>query len=73
MAEECCRGRLVSVTEGGYDLQALAASLDAIIEAHAAAAVSARVSGPASGSQLPNAASAALADVRPIHAPFWTL
>jgi acetoin utilization deacetylase AcuC-like enzyme len=33
VAEECCRGRLVAVTEGGYDLQALAASLDATIEA----------------------------------------
>ena len=30
---------IVSVTEGGYDLQALAASLDAIIDAHAAAVV----------------------------------
>lgn len=33
VAEECCRGRLVAVTEGGYDLQALAASLDAAIGA----------------------------------------
>lgn len=27
VADECCRGRLVAVTEGGYDLPALAASL----------------------------------------------
>jgi len=33
VAEECCRGRIVAVTEGGYDLQALAASLDAAIGA----------------------------------------
>jgi acetoin utilization deacetylase AcuC-like enzyme len=33
VAEECCRGRVVAVTEGGYDLQALAASLDSTIEA----------------------------------------
>jgi acetoin utilization deacetylase AcuC-like enzyme len=33
VAEECCRGRIVAVTEGGYDLQALAASLDSTIEA----------------------------------------
>ena len=33
MAEECCEGRIAAVTEGGYDLQALAASLDAAIEA----------------------------------------
>jgi acetoin utilization deacetylase AcuC-like enzyme len=32
VAEECCRGRIVCVTEGGYDLRALAASLDATID-----------------------------------------
>jgi len=32
VAEECCRGRLVAVTEGGYDLQALAASIDGVVE-----------------------------------------
>jgi acetoin utilization deacetylase AcuC-like enzyme len=32
VADECCRGRVVAVTEGGYDLQALAASLDAAID-----------------------------------------
>ena len=31
VAEECCRGRIVVVTEGGYDLHALAASLDAVV------------------------------------------
>jgi acetoin utilization deacetylase AcuC-like enzyme len=30
VAEECCDGRIVLVTEGGYDLQALAASIDAV-------------------------------------------
>ena len=29
VADECCGGRIVSVPEGGYDLEALAASLDA--------------------------------------------
>jgi acetoin utilization deacetylase AcuC-like enzyme len=33
VAEECCLGRVVAVTEGGYDLQAFAASLDAAIDA----------------------------------------
>jgi acetoin utilization deacetylase AcuC-like enzyme len=33
VAEEVCRGRLVLVTEGGYDLQALAASLDETVTA----------------------------------------
>jgi acetoin utilization deacetylase AcuC-like enzyme len=32
VAEDCCRGRIVALTEGGYDLEALAASLDATIE-----------------------------------------
>jgi acetoin utilization deacetylase AcuC-like enzyme len=32
VAEACCAGRLVLVTEGGYDLHALAASIDACIE-----------------------------------------
>src|SRR5215471_14340448 len=31
VAEECCRGRLVAVTEGGYDLEGLGTSLDAAI------------------------------------------
>ena len=33
VADACCRGRMVLVTEGGYDLQALAASIDAVVEA----------------------------------------
>jgi acetoin utilization deacetylase AcuC-like enzyme len=32
VAAECCDGRMVLVTEGGYDLQALAACLDAVVE-----------------------------------------
>ena len=32
VAEECCRGRLVAAVEGGYDLGALAGSLDGAIE-----------------------------------------
>jgi acetoin utilization deacetylase AcuC-like enzyme len=33
VAEECCRGRMVLVTEGGYDLRAFAASLDGVVQA----------------------------------------
>ena len=33
IAEECCSGRIALVTEGGYDLRALAASLDAAVQA----------------------------------------
>ena len=32
LADECCEGRIALVTEGGYDLQALAASLEAVID-----------------------------------------
>jgi acetoin utilization deacetylase AcuC-like enzyme len=36
VAEETCEGRMVLVTEGGYDLPALGASLDATVQALAA-------------------------------------
>ena len=36
-AEECCDGRIALVTEGGYDLRALAASLNAAVSALAGA------------------------------------
>jgi len=32
VAEECCKGRMALVTEGGYDLQALDASLEAVVQ-----------------------------------------
>jgi acetoin utilization deacetylase AcuC-like enzyme len=32
VADECSRGRIVCVTEGGYDLHALTASIDAVLE-----------------------------------------
>jgi acetoin utilization deacetylase AcuC-like enzyme len=71
IAEDCCRGRFVSVTEGGYDLQALAGSLDAVIEAHEAPTGS-PAAWPKSGIE-PSRAVTALAEVRPILAPFWTV
>jgi acetoin utilization deacetylase AcuC-like enzyme len=37
VAEECCGGRVALVTEGGYDLQALAASLESVVDVLAAA------------------------------------
>jgi acetoin utilization deacetylase AcuC-like enzyme len=70
VAEECCRGRIVSVTEGGYDLHALGASLDAIIAAHGGEAAAAQW--PSSGI-APSRGEAAVARVRPVLAPFWTL
>jgi acetoin utilization deacetylase AcuC-like enzyme len=70
VAEECCRGRIVSVTEGGYDLQALAASLDAVIGEHAAPAAPA--TWPSSGIAS-SRGEAAVAELRPLLAPFWTI
>ena len=32
VAEECCRGRIVAVTEGGYDLEGLGTSLDGAVD-----------------------------------------
>jgi acetoin utilization deacetylase AcuC-like enzyme len=72
VAEECCRGRIVSVTEGGYDLKALAASLDAVIEGHAAPAAASAIVWPSSGLASERGA-AAVHRVRPALAPFWTI
>jgi acetoin utilization deacetylase AcuC-like enzyme len=36
VAEDCCAGRIAVVTEGGYDLQALGASLESVVETLAA-------------------------------------
>jgi len=70
VAEECCRGRIVAVTEGGYDLHALGSSLDAVITAHGGEAAPAQW--PSSGI-APSRGEAAVARVRPVLAPFWTL
>ena len=72
VADACCRGRIVSVTEGGYDLRALAASLDAVIEAHAGAKPPSPVVWPKSGIAATRGA-AAIAELRPILSPFWTI
>ena len=63
LADECCRGRMVAVVEGGYDLSALAGSLDAAIEALNGAAAPWPESGIASsrGQDGVEAARAALA------------
>jgi acetoin utilization deacetylase AcuC-like enzyme len=70
VAEECCRGRIVAVTEGGYDLQALAASLDAVIGALSASPAPARW--PASGIAS-DRGRVSVAAVRPVLVPFWRL
>jgi len=70
VAEECCRGRMVVVTEGGYNLEALAASLDLVISTLAASP--AAPLWPSSGIASTRGA-ATVEKVRPVLAPFWTL
>jgi acetoin utilization deacetylase AcuC-like enzyme len=68
VAEECCRGRIVAITEGGYDLHALAASLDSAIDA---------VQGPIGEPRWPRSGIAssrgreAVEACRRAHAAFW--
>jgi acetoin utilization deacetylase AcuC-like enzyme len=69
VADECCEGRLVLATEGGYDLQALAASLDVSIGALAAPAAEVRWPSGAYGTERGRAASKA---ARLALERFWT-
>jgi acetoin utilization deacetylase AcuC-like enzyme len=70
VADECCRGRIAAVVEGGYDLHALAGSLDAVIET---------LHGPSSPAAWPasgiasNRGRESIAAVRRVLAPFWTI
>jgi acetoin utilization deacetylase AcuC-like enzyme len=70
VAEECCDGRIVMVTEGGYDLHALAGSLECAIQA--LAAPDAEVRWPTSEAASDRGRRAAAA-VKPALAAFWTL
>jgi acetoin utilization deacetylase AcuC-like enzyme len=70
VADECCRGRIVAAVEGGYDLQALGASLDAAIESLSGEAP--RAPWPSSGIASTRG-QASLAALRPCMAPYWTL
>jgi acetoin utilization deacetylase AcuC-like enzyme len=71
VAEECCRGRIVAVTEGGYDLKAFAASLDGAVEAlHAGDGALAEAQWPLSG--VPSRrGTASVAHARSALRPFW--
>ena len=70
VADECCQGRLVAVTEGGYDLKALAASLRSVVDV---------LDGSTALDDLPvprgdtRRADATLAAVRPHLGKFWTI
>ena len=71
VADQCCDGRLALVTEGGYDLSALAGSLDAVVQTLAGPSTAAVWPGPdptpsTRGRDAAGSAKRALA-------PFWKL
>jgi acetoin utilization deacetylase AcuC-like enzyme len=66
LAARCCDGRLVVVSEGGYDLQALSDGLETTLELlEQAAHVPAPVHGDSARGRE------ALEQVRSVHKPFW--
>jgi acetoin utilization deacetylase AcuC-like enzyme len=70
LAEECCEGRVVLVTEGGYDLETLRDSLDGVIGALTAPRAE-PLWPPAS--LEPRRGRAALAQATRALAPFWAM
>ena len=70
VADRCCQGRLVAVTEGGYDLAGLAASLRASIGALRTG--TADEHGSSAETPAPRGEAVARA-VRPHLAPYWQL
>jgi acetoin utilization deacetylase AcuC-like enzyme len=69
-ADECCEGKLVAVSEGGYDLAALAGSLRAAINALDGSTRLADLPPPGGDTRR---ADATLNAVRPHLAKFWTI
>ena len=70
VADECCQGRVVAVTEGGYDLKALAASLSATIAALAGDTTLADLPAPTGATPRGDAC---LAAVLPDLKRYWTV
>jgi len=71
-AESCCDGRIAAVTEGGYDLRALAGALRAVIEV-LGVEHSGPARWPAPGHVPPSRGDAAIASARRTLGKFWTL
>lgn len=68
VAEQCCGGRVVAITEGGYDLQGLAESLRATVAAlHGKTQATGRVDGETARGE------ATLKAVLPVLTPHWKL
>ena len=70
VAEECCEGRIVLMTEGGYDLRALAESLESVIDSLSSA--SSDASWP-TDSLASTRGRTTVKLVKPVLAPFWKL
>ena len=70
VAEECCEGRMVLVTEGGYDLRAFAASIQDVIEALASPSCAADWPEDEGSGARGRAATDAL---KKILSPYWRL
>jgi len=70
VADECCEGRLVAITEGGYDLQGLGECLRAAIDAMAGHRSLDAYSPPSGPSPR---AEAAIAALRPHVSGIWTI
>lgn len=71
LADECCEGRIVGITEGGYDLEALRDGLTAVTSA-LGAAVTRPPEWPVAGRPSSRGA-AATALTKRAHAGFWKL
>jgi len=70
VADECADGRLVAVTEGGYDLTALDASLQAVVDVLSGGEVEEAAAGPLTS---PRRARATVDALMPHLAGIWTL
>ena len=70
VADECCHGRLVAMTEGGYDLGGLAACTRAAIEVLAGERPDRRDEAPAGSTRRGEATLDALL---PVQRPYWSL
>lgn len=72
VAEACCAGRMVVLTEGGYDLQALHQSLQAVVDV-LAPETPATVTWLLDPSVAPTKGEDAVARVRAAHHSYWPL
>jgi acetoin utilization deacetylase AcuC-like enzyme len=70
VAEACCDGRMVLMTEGGYDLRALTESLQAAVESLAASPAE---PGWPKGGVAPDRGRAAVSAAKRVLAPYWKL